>query len=203
MAIFTETVTSYSAVEVYGGLAACKNYLGTSMSDGATAFLGLASDDDRKRALIAATRFIDAQVWQGVAMLVVPPDPTTLQWPRSGITNADGTPVSSTVVPPVLVQAVFELAGIIADDPDVQAAVDASNNIKSVSASGAGVEYFSPTNPLSAPPSTKLPVPVHRLIGKWLATSGAGSSDADGGYAGSGGCSSEFDSCSQYRRSEP
>jgi len=205
MAIFNETVTSYPAVEVYGGLTACKNYLGTSIGDGATAFLGLATDDDRKRALIAATRFIDAQTWQGTATGTVPPDPTTLVWPRSGITNPDGSALSSTVVPPALLQAVFELAGIIADDPDVQAQIDASNNIQSVSASGAGVTYFNPTSQVTTPPSaTKLPVVVQRLIGKWLSISTPSSgADVDGGYSGAGGCSSEFDSCSSYRRSAP
>src|SRR5262245_59674167 len=119
MAIFTELVTgSSTAVEVYGGLAACADFLNDSSSEGAVAFRGLEADDQKRR-LIDASRYIDSMFWQGVPTGLAACTPTTLAWPRSGLTDTQGAALDATNVPTLVVQAAFQMAGLIAADPSV------------------------------------------------------------------------------------
>jgi hypothetical protein len=168
MPIFTETVTSFSAVEVYGGVAACKQYLGTETGAGAAAFLAL-SADEQKRRLISATRFIDAQIWAGAATFSVdtgPPVTTTLQWPRANVTDMNGVAVSSTAVPVGIVNGVFEMAAILATNQNATATTgDPSSRVQHVSEGPGSVTFFAPPLPRNL---TALPDAVQRLVGQYL-----------------------------------
>lgn len=166
MTLFTVTISGVvNPIEIYGGTAAAVDYLGSSSSDGAVAWTALAADA-RSRALVDATRFIDRQSWQGAAD---GQGGTTLKWPRTGVANADGTAVDSTTVPAALVQAVFELAALIAVDASVQSAVDSGSNISAVGAGTARVSYFRPTSAATGN-ATVLPTVVNALVGQWLSS---------------------------------
>jgi len=198
---FTVSITGVSSpIEVYGGLPACDDYVLTMIGDGADAYRALtANGDDRKRLLVGATRFIDRPSWQGVATLA---GGTTLQWPRSGVVNPDGSPVDSASVPAAILQAVFELVALAATDPDVLSAFDSGNNVKKLDADGTSIEFFRPTSALDGT-ATVLPQVVNQLIGKWLATALAtADTGARGESFGTDGCS-QFDDCDTLKRWSP
>ncbi len=84
MALFTVTVTGGTAREVYGGLTALDAYALDVIGDAAAAFRAL-TDDNRKRILITATRYLDRQRWQGDANAF---DSTVLDFPRDGLPDS-------------------------------------------------------------------------------------------------------------------
>lgn len=164
MPVYNETVTGYTAVEVYGGSANCKQYLGTQLSPDATSWLGL-SADDQKRALIQATRLIEEQIWQGTA------NPsgntgTTLSWPRSNVTDQFGVAVDATTVPTGIVNGCFELAAILASNPSVITRPDPN---LLVSSAGQGADHVSFFRAPASRNFTSLPIVVQRLVGQYLA----------------------------------
>lgn len=151
--------------EIYGGDPAAVHYLLAGISDGAVAFQAM-TPDQRARVLIQATRLLDAQSWQGQ-----PTTPavagTTLQWPRTGVIDANGNAVDSSTVPTNVVSAAFELAALLADDPDIAASVDAGSNIQSVGAGSAKVAYFAPTSALDGT-APLLPPVIQRLVAQYM-----------------------------------
>lgn len=198
MSVFTVTITGVSApVEVYIGLPAAKDYVGAMVGDGADAWAALvddaASGPTRSKVLVAATRYIDAQVWNGAADAQ---GGTTLQWPRTGVTNPDGSAVDSTTVPAALQKAIGELCALIAADPDVVNQLDSSANIREVGAGSARVAYFNPTS-ISTGTATKLPTIIQQLVGKWLAASGG---IAVVGYSQGGNSTTDAGPCSDLSR---
>ena len=180
MSLFTVTISGVTnPVEVYGGLAACKDYLGAMIGDGATAFAALTTDSDRGKYLVAATRYIDAQAWAGVADAF---GGTTLQFPRSGLLDQYGAAISDAAELVLVNQAAFELVALLAADADVQAAVDSGTNIQSMQAGSARLQFWRPTSAIDGN-ATMLPVAVNRLIGRWLAASSAALGLATAGVA--------------------
>jgi len=185
---FTVTITGDATpYEVYGGLTAATHYLLAKIGDAGAAWRGL-SADDKSRVLISATRFIDAQVWQGT-----PTTPavggTTLMWPRAGVLDINGNAVDSSTVPTNVVNAAFELAAIFADDPDIEGQRDAGSNVRSVKAGSAGVDFFVPTGAQDGSASV-FPEIVERLIGQYLASGDVTASIATGTTG-----VSQFDCC--------
>ena len=184
MAIFTVAITGVTPnPEVYGGLTAATAYVGASFGATSTAWLAL-SVSQQGQTMVMATRFLDQQAWDGAATGLAGGTPTTLQFPRTGLTK-NGEDVDSTTVPPEIVQAQFELAVIIASNPDVVAAVDQGSNVSSVQGGGGvGVSFFAPATVANGT-ATRLPVVVQRLVGRFLAAPGA---SIEGGF-GQAGCS--------------
>lgn len=190
MTIFVELLTGdATGFEVYGGLAACAHYLLAAVGDGPAAFR-IAAPDDQKRALITATRFIDSQFWQGLATRLAGGTPTTLQFPRTGLTDVTGAPLDATNVPAQVVTAAFELAALISADPDIVAAVDSGSNVKALGAGPARIEFFRTTS-LEDGNATTLPTVIDRLIGRWLAAASPGASFA--------GIATGVNPCSDFR----
>jgi hypothetical protein len=177
-----QTVTiGTSVIEVYGGTAAQMAYLAGSLTDGAVAFAAL-TPTQQAQTLVMASRYLDMQAWQGTPTGVVGPDPTTLQWPRNNVINADGSTLDSTTVPQALLNAVFEMCALIANDNNITTYLDQSTNTRQVRAGSASVEYFNPTSRLSGT-ATLLPPIVTTLVGQWLAgATGDTSWQAQGGY---------------------
>jgi len=198
---FFETITGGTPIEVYGGLAACDAYLLASPSSGAATYRGLPTDD-RKRALIGATRYLDAKRWLGTAN---GSGGTTLDFPRDGLVDENGDPASDAYQLDLVSRAAFELAALVAEDPSVLAEADQGSNIKSMGAGSAKLEFFAPTSTATGT-ATKLPIVVDELIGMWLAGVGAGASVAAGvglgGVATGTKSDSYFDDCDGYKRSE-
>lgn len=152
--------------EIYGAnLAAAITYITARYGPAYTAWIALSSDD-KGRTLVSATSYMD----------------------RLGLVDAGVAIAHSTVLVPVI-SACFELAVLIADDPDLIAALDASSNIKSVDAGGAGVEFFNPTSSLDGSAST-LPYVVQQLLGPYLP---ALTATVIGGYGQSGDCPCDDD----------
>lgn len=197
MALFTVSITGVvSPVEVYGGLTNATDYIGAMIGDAYTAWRALTADD-MKRTLVAATRYIDEQDWQGTANAF---GGTTLQWPRDSVLKSTGVAYTNAEELALIQQAAFELAAAAADDPDVFSAIDASSNIQAVTAGGAGVTFFNPTS-IRDGSATKLPPIVMRLIGKFLAAPSA--SSAAFGSAGGEAEDSIFGSGNDMDRGEP
>ena len=174
MAIYTETLTSGESCEVYGGLAAANTYLAFAVGAAATAWQALAATPDKqKQCLGAATRMLDGLNWQGLATGLVGVDATTLAWPRSSVTDANGNAVDSTSVPTGIVDGCFELAALIANDATVQDQLDAGNNVRSIGGGGAPtIQFFRPTS-VQDGNAPVLPLVVLRLVGQYLASATA------------------------------
>lgn len=201
MAIFQETVTGYAAVEVYGGVAACLQYLGTRFSAQATAFLALTADD-QKRCLIAATDYFQEQLWAGVAVGTVGGTATSLHFPATGLTDKYGNAVDSTTVPDDIANGCFQMAAEIANKATVQDNADAGSNVKSIGGGGAPtIQFFAPTSARDGTAST-MPQAVQRLIGPYLASSTGVVLGAASGASGDGDSdrddTSAFDPCYGY-----
>jgi hypothetical protein len=171
----SETITLSSGEQetIHGTFADAKSYIAMMYGESYDTWRTLATDDKKKQTLASAVRYLNAQVW---------------------IDSADTFAERDAIAEFATAQ--YELAVLIANDPSVTAVLDAGTNIRSVSASGASVEYFAPLKPGAG--ATKLPMIVHRLIGKYLAASQGAMSVV--GYSSTGGDSSEFDDCSMYRR---
>ncbi len=177
---FTVTITGVSSpIEIYAGLPAVQDYLVATFGTGPAIFLALTSNEQSKT-LVSATRYIDAQPWRGAAELAG----TTLQFPRSGLTDAAGAPVSDAAQLARVGAAVAELCALIAIDPAVLAARDTSSNIQAANAGGGtGVTFFNPTS-VAFGTASVLPTAVDRLLGQWLDAPGG----AIAGHGQSGGC---------------
>lgn len=169
MTFFVTVAGDSTPVEVYGGMPAALHYLLYRAGDGPAAWRALTNPDDQARALVSATLFLDAQAWQGLPT-VPAVSGTTLQWPRTGVVDANGLAVDPTTVPIAIVNACFELAAMIADDPDFLSAADNGTNTKEVHGGPAGVEYFVPTSAANGT-ATLLPTIVQRLVGQYLGSS--------------------------------
>lgn len=164
---FTVTIVGVTnPIEVYNGLQAVEDYLGSTASARVTAWNALPVDgDERKRILVDATRYIDSLFWQGMADAQ---GGTTLQWPRSGIT-LDGVAVDPATVPAAIGKGVNELCALIADDPDVLTETDSGSNIRSMQAGSANLVFFRPTSTGDGN-ATFLPTLINRLVGRYLAS---------------------------------
>lgn len=157
--------------EVYGDPVKRATYLNGMISSGASTFRGLVPDD-QARVHVQATRYIDSLAWQGAAT-TPPVGGTTLQWPRTGVIDSTGAAVDSSTVPANLVNAVFELCALIADDPDLIA--DGQSNLRGMGAGPIRLDFFTPQTAQDETASP-LPKPVARLIAQYLAEAVATSS---------------------------
>jgi hypothetical protein len=185
---FTVTPTGVSTpIEVYGTTQACSDYLLSSIGDGATAFAA-ADTNTREVLLVAATRYIERLAWRG-APTTPPVNNTTLSWPRTGITGVD-----PQTVPQALLNAVFELVGLIADDPGVQTAIDSGSNLQSLGAGSARLQFFRPTS-ADDRNATVLPQVVDQLVGQWLASADPSIAAAIAGVASGLDGHSDFGRC--------
>jgi hypothetical protein len=118
-------------------------------------------DADQKGSnLVAATRRLDQLNWEG---LKVAPSQENA-WPRSGVTDKEGNPVSSTGVPLDLENACILLAGSIALDSAASQAGGSGSNIKSVGAGSARVDFFRPTDGVALSDETAFSL-VQQYIG--------------------------------------
>lgn len=148
------------------------------------AFLA-ASSDAQAKALVAATRMLDRQLWEGTMTDAVTPQP--LQWPRTGATDRYGVAIGSTVIPTDIIRGCYELAAAILADAAVQTQQNVGSNLQSETLKIGPIELgetrFRPTTD-EAP---RFPVIVQEFVGPYLA-----SGSAVGGFA-SGLASSFWD----------
>jgi hypothetical protein len=94
-----------------------------------------ATTDDKKRALIWATKLIDlAFEWTGAIHLLT----QSLRWPRSGMLTIDGNFIENTVIPSLLKDAVAELGLALlkrdrSEEPEILGQGFSSASVSSVS----------------------------------------------------------------------
>lgn len=195
---FTVTLAGGAPIEVYGGLPACDEYLLAAIGSGAKKYRALtANGDDRKRLLVAATRYLERLVWSGTAT-TPPVGGTVLAWPRTGVT-VGGVAVDPNTVPVAITNAAFELVAIFAADADAASAADQGSNVKTIDADGTKIEFFRPTSAKEGTASV-LPTVVQQLIGGYL---GGSTAVVALGSASGSGAESQFDDCDTLRRSGP
>jgi hypothetical protein len=145
--------------EILGTLADAQSYLAASVS--ASAFNN-ADADLQSRALISVTRAFGAMNWKGTLSAgVVEP----LTWPR------DGTGVSDDGVTPLAVlYGFYEMAAMVAEDPDVLTQSSSGSNVQRAKGGEAEVWFFRST----LDTATALPFAVHVWLKKFLAGSAGG-----------------------------
>jgi hypothetical protein len=114
----------------------------------------------KEQALLTATRMLERQEWVGTKTSPV----QALDWPRTGVTYPDGTPVPSATVPQFIKDAECELALALINDQSVQINEDTSNNIRRLKAGSAEIEYFRPTS------GSRFPTIVAELVNFYLAS---------------------------------
>lgn len=150
--------TSY---DIYGTQADAKKYF-AARTDGAS-FSGR-PDLAQKQLLVMATRMIDRQIWQGAKTSSSQP----LAFPRTGMT-VGGEEVDGSVVPDDVEFGCYELAMAIGLAPKTESQASIGQNVRSVGAGPARVEFFRPT--LGGPTDFRFPTVVQELLGKYLSSS--------------------------------
>lgn len=153
------TVTiSGNDYDTYRDLADTEEYLEAQIS--AATFQASTDDNQKGRAIVSATRFLDRQEWQGEKA-----DQYQVHaFPRTGLTYVDGSDVPSDAVPTEVLDAESELAAIMIDGTDVQGTnAPGAQTIQSLRAGSAAITYFRGEEQLS-----RFPQIVHELLGRWL-----------------------------------
>ena len=135
----SEVVTVGTGSEtIYGTFSGAKAFVDIMYGPSYDAWVA-ADDNTKKKTLAVAARFINSFTWLASADTFAERD--ALQ---------------------AFVTASYEMAVLVFDDPTVTAAIDSGLNVRSVTAGGAGVEYF-------AAAASKLPPVLQRLVGVYLA----------------------------------
>lgn len=168
------TLSTLETETIHGTFALAKSYIAIMYGPTYDAWTALATDDLKKKTLAAAVRYLNVQVW-----------------------GADADTFAERDAIAEFEKAQYELAVLIAADPNVIALADQGSNIQSVSAGGASVSYFNPTTKNA----TKLPPILMRLIGSYLTATNV--SGPEGGSGQTGSCTNPMSSCSDYDRREP
>jgi hypothetical protein len=112
---------------------------------------GSLSADEKKRALISATRYLDRLPWAGAKTV----SSQINAFPRTGIVDADGQEASGT--PQEIVDACCILAADFVADPTILDSVSTGSNTKELQAGSVRIVYFkTPTGQTSALPYSVL-----------------------------------------------
>jgi hypothetical protein len=144
---------------VYLDVSEIDDYAAGAVGDNADAWRD-ASEDEKARAAISATRLIDRQTWAGAKTA----GDQDGQFPRTGLTFADGSVVPTDAVPQRLLDADAELAMALVNDTDVQDAASTATTTKRVKAGSTEVEYFASAQDVGS----RFPQIVNELVGAWL-----------------------------------
>lgn len=172
----SETIVVGTGSElIHGTFAAAKAYCAIMFGDTYDAW-NLLTDDQKKKTLARAVRFLNAQAWTE--------DADTFAEREALLVNS----VS------VFHQAQYDLAVLISDDPDVVAQVDQGSNIASLGAGSASISFFNPTTKNA----DVLPPVLMRLVGSYLALSSL--AGPDGGESRSSCATNPFSDCEDYDR---
>ncbi len=148
----------------YQTVAEVDAYAAGSVGDAATAWRALATDDDKGRCAVTATRLIDRQLWAGTK--TDPDQPGA--FPRTGLTYADGSAVDPDTVPPEVLSAHSELSMALAADTAVLTSATTASGTRRLKAGSVEIEYFKPLDP-----GGRFPLMVQELLGQWLGGQGS------------------------------
>jgi hypothetical protein len=163
----TQVTIGTTTYDVYRDLAETDAYLAGSVNQPAWAAL---SDDEKTRAIVAATRLLDRQRWLGEKTVADQP----LAWPRTGIDGVD-----DATIPAQVLDAHSELTLALATGSSAETSVStAFDGTRRLKAGSAEVEYFFNASQQLA--GTRFPLAVQELIGQWLVGTGTGGAVAFG-----------------------
>lgn len=186
---------------IMGTLAGAKTYLAMGVGAGPDAFNALATDDLKGKVLVAGTRYLYRQSWQGTPTVTG----QQVAFPRDGVIGPEGV-IPDGTTPINLINAEYEMAALLAADASINTAVDSGSNIQSLTAGPVAISYFRATIGIDAG-ATKMPQVIMDLVQGYLANA---QSDAvaraygfDGSTCACGRSCSSFDECAQYSRSGP
>lgn len=144
---------------IYGTLAGATSYMAGSFGPQYTKWRALVPDD-QKRTLVTTAIYFDVL----------------------GMASA-GSPITHDTGLTDVINASYEMAALVAQNPAIISALSSGSNIKSVGAGPATVEFFAPV----VGPS--VPVIVMRMIGKYLPSPTVSDGTNGGGEAlGTGAC---------------
>lgn len=129
-----------------------------------TAVWDAATDADKDKALITATRLLDRETWQGDK---TDPD-QPLAFPRTGLTDLDGDALPDDELPGLFLQGFWELAQAILGDVKLMTSGSTASNIQSVKAGSAGVTFFRPNE------GTRWPDWLQTLFGPFMLSAVSG-----------------------------
>lgn len=99
------------------------------------------TNDEKGTFLVSATRRLDLLNWKGEKTGGATQEN---EWPRTGVTYEDGTPVPTNDVPKEVENACILTAGSINLDPEVSNQGGTGTNTKKVEAGSAKVTFFRP-----------------------------------------------------------
>jgi hypothetical protein len=180
-----QVIISGTTYDVHGTSAGLKAYMAAHMNSAA---YDSASSNDRKKAHVSATRWLDRANWQGQKTDLVTPQP--LEFPRTGLVDKDGNEVDSSTTPVVVEYATYELVLYLLADAEATQALDQGSNVKKVQAGSASVEFFKGTDGKYP----RFPTEAHELIRYFL----EGASGLTAPMAPGVDVESQFDDCDGY-----
>lgn len=143
----------------YASLAEATTYLGDLIGADSWALL---DPDTQNKALLTAFKLLERQQWQGEAV-------GSVDWPRTGVLDCAGDPVSALTVPGDLLTAQIELAYAVTVDNSLVAKTTTADNTKRLQAGSASIEFFN-TDGSDNFQSTRFPSNVMELIRCFLAS---------------------------------
>lgn len=170
----SETITVGTGTEdIHGTFAGAQAYVAIMFGDTYDAWTDL-TDDQQKKTLAAAVRFLNRQNWA-----------------------ADYDTFAERDAVAAFATAQYELAVMIADDPTVIQAADQGSNIQALNAGSAGITFFNPTTDGADP----LPPVLMALLSGYLAASAL--DGEDGGESLSSCATNPFSRCKDFERGGP
>lgn len=187
------TPTTGTSGNSYATVAEADTYLADSIRAGLN--WTSVSPDDKKRALLTATRLLDNQQWKGSKTDAA----NTLEWPRTGVTDADGAAVDENTVPSGVVCGTIELAYELSQDPTLETSKNTGSNDKKYVAGSVEIEFFRPGGVEGTDGITRFPNIVMECIREYLQGFGTSGSPIANGTNDV----SHFDDCDTYELDEP
>lgn len=182
----TDTASVYALTSV--ALDDANSFHAVRLGEGTTAW-NAATDDDKERALVLASDWIDrSSNFTGTKTSSSQPR----EWPRDGAT-CDGDAITDGTTPDELAYATFWLAGQILADNDAPASPGTGSNVKEAKAGSARVVFFTST----VDSGTRLPTTAHDYVGCFLESAATIITPSASGTSGT----SAFD-CDDFERSE-
>jgi hypothetical protein len=150
---------------VYADLATADAYMNGQIGEAADAWRA-GGEENKLRSLVSGTRAIDAQAWQGEK---TDPD-QPLDFPRTGLSYPDGSPVPSDAYPPEVVSASIELAAMLNAGQSIDPMAERQTTARRLKAGSVEIENFRQFGYVGIWPSA-----IMRLLGFWLTgTQGTG-----------------------------
>lgn len=175
-------------VNTYVTRAEATTYLGDVIGAESWAFL---DPDTQDKALLTAFKLLERQLWQGEAVGAV-------DWPRTGVIDCEGEPVSDATVPDDIESAQIELAYALTVDPSLAGKTTTADNTKRLKAGSAEIEFFNTDGSDNFAPG-RFPPNVMELIKCFL--EGAGGAAASAESFGTE-CPKDLSPC-RYDRNQP